>query len=94
MQCQCSKRLLLFAINNLHLLKSTNLLAYFFSFITPKDGEQSFFTEQITGIFIGEARDYNFLLYPDPQSICDSLERHMHMKCSHTLFVQGKQRKS
>lgn len=43
---------------------------------------------------MGEPRDYNFLLYPDPQCICDSLERHIHIKCSHTLFVQGKQRKS
>lgn len=61
--------------------------------MTPKDGEQSFLTEQITGIFIGEAGDDYFLLYPAPQSICDSLESHMHIKRSHTLFVQGKQRK-
>lgn len=90
-QCQRSEQVLLLAINSLQDLKSTSLLAFFF-LITPKAGEPSFPSEQNTGIFSGEARDYYFLLFhpfPGAQTICDFLERHMHIKCSRALLVQA-----
>lgn len=87
-QRQWSKRLLLLAINSLQDLKSTSLLAFFF-LINPKAGEPSFPSEQNTGIFSGGARDYYFLLFPGDQTICDFLERHMHIRCSRALLVQA-----